>query len=64
MSKTAKYFDIILQEWADEHKMKRDSGDVKGDEDFIYVLLSLLDDNAEQLPDRDADTVIKAICLV
>ena len=64
MSKTAKYFDIILQEWLDEHKMKRDSGDVKGDEDFMYVLLSLLDDNAEQLPDRDADAVIKAICVV
>ena len=64
MSKTAKYFDIILQEWVDEHKMKRVSGEIKGDEDFIYVLLSLLDDNAEQLPDRDADTVIKAICLV
>ncbi|KAL9418728.1 hypothetical protein AB3S75_036641 [Citrus x aurantiifolia] len=63
MSKTAKYFDIILQEWVDEHKMKRVSGEVKGDEDFIYVLMSLLDDNAEQLPDRDADTVIKAICL-
>ncbi|KAH9702837.1 Xanthotoxin 5-hydroxylase CYP82C4 [Citrus sinensis] len=63
MSKTAKYFDIILQEWVDEHKMKRVSGEIKGDEDFIYVLLSLLDDNAEQLPDRDADTVIKAICL-
>ncbi|KAL9421822.1 hypothetical protein AB3S75_034151 [Citrus x aurantiifolia] len=63
MSKTAKYFDIILQEWLDEHKMKRDSGDVKGDEDFMYVLLSLLDDNAEQLPDRDADAVIKAICV-
>ncbi|XP_006435894.2 cytochrome P450 CYP82D47 [Citrus clementina] len=63
MSKTAKYFDIILQEWLDEHKMKRVSGEVKGDEDFIYVLLSLLDDNAEQLPDRDADTVIKAICV-
>ena len=64
MSKTAKYFDIILQEWVDEHKMKRVSGEVKGDEDFIYVLLSLLDDNAEQLPDCEADTVIKAICLV
>lgn len=63
MSKTAKYFDIILQEWLDEHKMKRVSGEVKGDEDFIYVMLSLLDDNAEQLPDRDADTVIKAICV-
>ncbi|KAK9189660.1 hypothetical protein WN943_018259 [Citrus x changshan-huyou] len=63
MSKIAKYFDIILQEWLDEHKMKRDSGDAKGDEDFMYVLLSLLDDNAEQLPDRDADAVIKAICV-
>ncbi|KAK9186758.1 hypothetical protein WN944_018147 [Citrus x changshan-huyou] len=63
MSMTAKYCDIILQEWVDEHKMKRVSGEVKGDEDFIYVLLSLLDDNAEQLPDCEADTVIKAICL-
>ncbi|KAH9767463.1 Xanthotoxin 5-hydroxylase CYP82C4 [Citrus sinensis] len=51
-------FEMARYRW-----MKRVSGEVKGDEDFIYVLLSLLDDNAEQLPDRDADTVIKAICV-
>ena len=27
-------------------------------------MLSLLCDNAKQLPDSDADTVIKALCLV
>ncbi|KAK9176167.1 hypothetical protein WN944_028180 [Citrus x changshan-huyou] len=64
MRKTAKEFDIVLQEWLDEHKMKRVSGEVKGDEDFMYVMLSLLDDNAELLPDRDSDSVIKATCLV
>ncbi|KDO36446.1 hypothetical protein CISIN_1g044349mg [Citrus sinensis] len=63
MRKTAKEFDIVLQEWLDEHTMKRVSGQVKGDEDFMYVMLSLLDDNAELLPDRDSDSVIKATCL-
>ncbi|GAY37955.1 hypothetical protein CUMW_032980 [Citrus unshiu] len=63
MRKTAKEFDIVLQEWLDEHTMKRVSGQVKGDEDFMYVMLSLLDDNAKLLPDRDSDSVIKAMCL-
>ncbi|KAH9669835.1 Xanthotoxin 5-hydroxylase CYP82C4 [Citrus sinensis] len=63
MKKTAKEFDIILQQWLDEHKIKRGSSEVEGDEDFIYVMLSLLYDNAKQLPDSDADTVIKALCL-
>ncbi|KAK9186266.1 hypothetical protein WN943_026630 [Citrus x changshan-huyou] len=64
MRKTAKEFDIVLQEWLDEHTMKRISGQVKGDEDFMYVMLSLLDDNAKLLPDRDSDSVIKAMCLL
>lgn len=64
MKKTAKEFDIILQKWLDEHKMKRVCGQVKGDEDFMCMMLSLFDDNADLLPDRDSETVIKAICLV
>ena len=64
MKQTAKEFDIILQQWLDEHKIKRGSSEVKGDEDFIYVMLSLLCDNTKQLPHSDADTVIKALCLV
>lgn len=57
MKKTAREFGIILQEWLDEHKTKRVSGQVKGDEDFMYVMLSLLDDNAKLLPDRETSTV-------
>ncbi|KAK9233525.1 hypothetical protein WN943_023775 [Citrus x changshan-huyou] len=64
MKKTAKEFDLVFQGWLDEHKSKRGSSEVKGDEDFMYLMLSLFDDKAKQLPDGDdTDTVIKAICL-
>ncbi|KAJ4701844.1 Cytochrome P450 [Melia azedarach] len=62
MKKTAKELDIVVQGWLEEHKRKRDSGEMKGEEDFMDVMLSILDD-AEQFPGRDADTINKATCL-
>ena len=63
MKKIAKELDIVAQGWLDEHKKKRDSGELNGEEDLMDVMLSILDD-AEQFPGRDLDTINKAMCLV
>ncbi|KAK9282427.1 hypothetical protein L1049_005344 [Liquidambar formosana] len=60
MKRTAKEVDSILESWLEEHKKKRNSGMVKGDEDFMGVMLSVLHKN---LPGYDADTVNKSTCL-
>ncbi|GKV29824.1 hypothetical protein SLEP1_g38716 [Rubroshorea leprosula] len=63
MKKTAKDLDGILQEWLDEHKKKRNSGEkAKGEHDFMDVMLSVLDDS-EEIPSYEADTIVKATCL-
>ncbi|KAJ0025698.1 hypothetical protein Pint_08878 [Pistacia integerrima] len=62
MKKSAKNLDIVVQGWLEEHKSKRVSSEMKEEEDFMDVMLSLLDDPNE-FPDRDVDTVIKATCL-
>ncbi|KAK4860303.1 hypothetical protein QYF36_020952 [Acer negundo] len=62
MKKTWKEIDQLLERWLKEHKQKRISGQVKGEHDFMDMMLSVLDD-AEELPDYDADTINKATCL-
>ncbi|KAJ7950313.1 putative Cytochrome P450 [Quillaja saponaria] len=64
MKKTAREVDQVLDVWLEEHKQKRNN--VKGHEhnDFMDMLLTLLDD-AEGLQSStyDADTIIKSNCL-
>ncbi|KAJ1436950.1 Cytochrome P450 [Sesbania bispinosa] len=43
MEETAKELDSILGEWLEEHRQKRASGVVAGDQDFMDVMLSCLD---------------------
>ncbi|KAK6256672.1 hypothetical protein QUC31_000131 [Theobroma cacao] len=62
MKKTAKELDHILEEWLEEHKQKRNSGNAESEHDFMGMMLSLLNDAAE-LPSYDADTINKATCL-
>lgn len=63
MKKIAEEMDSIVGEWLEEHRRKRDSGDsTRTEQDFIDVLLSVL--HAADLAGYDADTVIKATCLV
>ncbi|KAJ1424814.1 Cytochrome P450, partial [Sesbania bispinosa] len=61
MKKTAKEMDGIICEWLEEHRQKRDSDETKTEQDFIDVLLSVLD--GVDLSGYDADTVNKATCL-
>lgn len=55
--------DMIIGSWVNEHRRQRKLGEnIKGDQDFIHVMLSILDDN--NIPTEEADTIIKATCLV
>ncbi|PKI45492.1 hypothetical protein CRG98_034147 [Punica granatum] len=67
MKKTAKKLDLMAQRWLDEHKARRnldgEAGAVKSEKDFMDVLLSILDGNAE-IGSYDSDTINKAMCLI
>ncbi|XP_042495150.1 cytochrome P450 CYP82D47-like [Macadamia integrifolia] len=55
-----------LKEWLKEHQQKRSSADyckAKGDDqDFMDIMISIMEDS--KLKDYDADTIIKATCLI
>ncbi|XP_040997569.1 cytochrome P450 CYP82D47-like [Juglans microcarpa x Juglans regia] len=61
MKRIAKELDSIIGEWLEDHKRKRALGEGKGEQDFMDVLLSILN-GADQLAGNDADTIIKATC--
>ncbi|XP_034674166.1 cytochrome P450 CYP82D47-like isoform X1 [Vitis riparia] len=61
LKKTAKEMDSIAQEWLEEHRRRKDSGEVNSTQDFMDVMLSVLD--GKNLGDYDADTINKATCL-
>ncbi|XP_021663038.2 cytochrome P450 CYP82D47 [Hevea brasiliensis] len=63
MKKTAKDLDLVVEGWLKEHKEKKASGVKNGEEDFMDLMLDILDDDAEWVLDRDSDTVNKAMCL-
>ena len=54
--------DSIAQEWLEEHRRRKDSGHDNSTQDFMDVMLSVL--NGKNLGDYDADTINKATCLV
>ncbi|XP_050238451.1 cytochrome P450 CYP82D47-like [Mercurialis annua] len=64
MKITARELDVVVQSWLDEHKRKKalSGSKVNGEEDFMDVMLSILEDS-EELLSVDADTVNKATCL-
>lgn len=63
MKRTAKELDRILSGWLEEHKRNsKQLSDNRGDQDFIDVMLSTL--NGMEIGGFEADTVIKATCLV
>ncbi|KAF8399191.1 hypothetical protein HHK36_015056 [Tetracentron sinense] len=62
MKRTGKELDCILQGWLDEHRLKRLSGKSEGDQDFIDVMLSILED-AKLSDQYDADTINKSTSL-
>ena len=62
MKKTAKELDGIAQEWLEEHRRRKDSGEADGDQDFMDVMLSIL--GATDPNGYDADAINKATSLV
>ncbi|EXC07349.1 Cytochrome P450 82A3 [Morus notabilis] len=64
MKKTSKELDQLAQRWLEEHKRKRVSGEVNGDQDFMDVMLSILDGAELGISSTyDADTINKATSL-
>ncbi|KAH9695840.1 Xanthotoxin 5-hydroxylase CYP82C4 [Citrus sinensis] len=62
MKRTAKELDDVFGRLVHEHRHKRLNGSInKDEEDFIDVMLSVMDDG--KTSPEDADTVIKATCL-
>ncbi|XP_021285065.1 cytochrome P450 CYP82D47-like [Herrania umbratica] len=60
MKKVKKVLNEVAEEWLQEHKQKRASGEFKVEgEDFMDAMLSILTDAEEY----DADTINKATCL-
>ncbi|KAI3915424.1 hypothetical protein MKW98_022382 [Papaver atlanticum] len=66
MKKTGQDLDSILGEMLDEHKIKKQkrSGEEAVEEDFMDVMLSVLEKDPKVMSDCkfDADTIIKATC--
>ena len=63
LKKTGREMDSIAQEWLDEHRRRKGSGeDNNCMQDFVDVMMSVLD--GQNLGDYDADTINKATCLV
>ncbi|KAI3452086.1 hypothetical protein Pfo_008751 [Paulownia fortunei] len=62
MKRIAKELDNLLEEWLEEHKeRRRASGERKADQDFMDVMLNILE--GADIPAFDADTINKATCL-
>ncbi|CAL5349130.1 unnamed protein product [Camellia sinensis] len=61
MKQTAKEMESIVAGWLEEHRHKRDSGEAKGVQDFMAVMLSTL--QGSDFAGYDVDTINKATCL-
>ncbi|KAG8384486.1 hypothetical protein BUALT_Bualt04G0122700 [Buddleja alternifolia] len=63
MRRIAKELDNLIGGWLEEHKRKKKiSGEGREDQDFMDVMLNVLED--ADFPGFDADTINKATCLV
>nr|GMC62295.1 cytochrome P450 CYP82D47-like [Ipomoea batatas] len=63
MKRIAKELDNLVGGWLEEHKKRRISEEGWGAQDFMDVMLQIVEDNNAQISDFDADTIIKATCL-
>ncbi|XP_019155272.1 PREDICTED: cytochrome P450 82A4-like isoform X2 [Ipomoea nil] len=65
MKETAKEMDTILEGWLQEHKRKRNNNTKSNEEeDFMDGLLSSFEDDKDIPKDFDADTILKATCMI
>ncbi|KAL5557182.1 hypothetical protein UlMin_039418 [Ulmus minor] len=61
MKKTAEELDGLIEGWLEEHKKKRLFGGKEKEQDFMDVMLNILED--ADIAGYDADTINKATCL-
>ncbi|KAJ7950494.1 putative Cytochrome P450 [Quillaja saponaria] len=59
MKRVSKDFDILAGSWLDEHINKRQEDETREPEDFIDVLLSMLDEDCIDTYGHTRDTIIK-----
>ncbi|OMO92211.1 Cytochrome P450 [Corchorus olitorius] len=62
MKRTAKDLDVVLGSWVNEHRDRKLGQGLNGDQDFIDVMLSVMDEG--NVPTQEANTIIKANCLL
>ncbi|KAJ7950509.1 Cytochrome P450 family protein [Quillaja saponaria] len=60
MKRVSKDFDILTGSWLKEHTMKERNGETTEPEDFIDVMLSMIDESCLQTYGHSRDTIIKA----
>ncbi|XP_058220944.1 cytochrome P450 82A3-like [Rhododendron vialii] len=65
VKKTGKKMDDLRQEWLNEHKRRKNTGDLvaEAEKDFMDVMLEILDDGTNKILNFEADTIIKATCV-
>ncbi|KAK8360527.1 hypothetical protein V6Z11_A04G172700 [Gossypium hirsutum] len=61
IKRTAKELDFAIESWVNEHRERRLDRGIEGNQDFIDVMLSIMDEN--NVPTQEADVTIKANCL-
>ncbi|MBA0572669.1 hypothetical protein Golob_002995, partial [Gossypium lobatum] len=61
IKRTAKELDFVLGNWVNEHRERRLNKGIKGNQDFVDVMLSIMDEN--NVPTQEVDVTIKATCL-
>ncbi|XP_012459881.1 xanthotoxin 5-hydroxylase CYP82C4 [Gossypium raimondii] len=61
IKRTAKELDFVLGNWVNEHRERRLNKGIEGNQDFVDVMLSIMDEN--NVPTQEADVTIKATCL-
>lgn len=64
MKKAAQDIDEVAQGWLEEHKRRRASGEMMGNQDFMDVMLGMYETGQVEASKFDVDTVIKATCMV
>ncbi|OMO92210.1 Cytochrome P450 [Corchorus olitorius] len=57
MKRTAKELDFVLGSWVNEHRDRRLREGLTGEQDFIDVMLSVMDEG--NIPTQEADAIIK-----
>lgn len=62
MKKTALGIDELLDAWLKEHRRRRKSGEDDGEQDFMDVMLSIIEEEA-CIHSHDADKIIKSTCM-